>query len=360
MQTLNGSVITRQNELLELVGALEMSSMVGIDTEFVRERTYFPKLCLLQVASEDILACVDCIAELDLQPLFDALLERACVLHSARQDLEVIFNRVERVPSVLFDTQIAAGLIGFAPQVGLQELLHEVLAVELDKTQTRTDWSRRPLSPAALDYAFDDVRHLLPLADELSKRLRQLNRYEWLEEDCERSLSTPLIADDMTIWLRLKGIGRLKPRAQAATLALVGWREQRASTADRPRRWILSDELLMRIAASLPASVAELGAIDELPRRLVERSGREILAAVEQADAVELGERVAAALRIQAPNRSELKNLQVRARAVADALGINPEIVATKRDLTAAVCGYPPPALISGWRQRVLDLTRRS
>ena len=359
MQALNGPLIAAQDELAATVDALGSSSTIGIDTEFVRERTYFPRLCLLQVATASSAACIDCLAEIDLDSLFEIMLTRRVVLHSARQDFEVIFNRVARLPAVLFDTQIAAGLLGFAPQVGLQELLREVLAVELDKSQTRTDWARRPLPAAALEYALDDVRYLLPLATELSERLHALERYAWFEEDCRRALATPPVADDVAIWQRTKGIGRLDSRAQVAALALVGWREQRARAADRPRRWILSDELLVRIAAEHPANAAELAAIEGLPRRLAERSGREMLAALAEADSADLREQVAGTLRDRAPDKKALKVLQARTRDAADALGINAEILATKRDLTATVLGHPRAALATGWRAEVLDLAAR-
>ncbi len=147
-------------KLTEFLAVIASEPRLALDTEFVRERTYYPKLCLIQIATPEVTACVDCIAELDLASLFDRLFDpgSAWVLHSARQDLEVLRLQDSRLPEELVDTQIAAGLIGHAPQIGLQALLANELEVNLSKEHTRTDWSRRPLPEAAVQYALDDVR----------------------------------------------------------------------------------------------------------------------------------------------------------------------------------------------------------
>lgn len=354
MQAIDGSMISRQDELAQLLVLLALSPRIGIDTEFVRERTYFPQLCLLQVATEELVACIDCLAPLDLEPLFDTLLQSQCVLHSARQDLEIVWNSAQRLPVTLFDTQIAAGLIGFAPQIGLQELTSELLGVDLEKSQTRTNWAHRPLSTAAFEYALDDVRHLLPLAQRLYERLTELGRYDWFVEDCERVLASPPIPDDLTIWQRLKGLGRQSLQVQTAGLALVRWREQRARKLDRPRRWVLSDEQLTGLAKALPTSLDEIESMDGLPRKLVAHSGRDILAAVAAAGSSELESLIAATTDTLAPDKNDLRALQAEVKSLARELGINAEILATKRDLTALACGRTPSAFISGWRATVL------
>ena len=158
----------------ELAAAVAEAPIVAVDTEFVRESTYFPTLCLVQLATDKVTACVDCLADLDLEPLLEVLLapERSWVLHSARQDLEVLWHRFGRQPSRLLDTQVAAALVGFAPQLGLRDLVAEMLGIQLDKSHTRTDWRRRPLANAALNYAIDDVRYLLPAWERLRAEAR--------------------------------------------------------------------------------------------------------------------------------------------------------------------------------------------
>lgn len=351
------AMVGDQKSLDELARALTAAPQVAIDTEFVRERTYFPKLCLLQVASHDVLAYVDCLAGVDLEPLFASLFRPDCewVLHSARQDLEIFWNARGSMPSRLFDTQLAAALLGFPPQVGLQDLLATKLDVTLDKTLTRTDWSRRPLSSAALAYALDDVRHLLELAHMQRDELAALKREAWYAEDAARLVADPPVSDPITIWQRLKGSGGLSPPAQAAALALVRWRESEAQHLDRPRRWILGDEALAGIARALPDSQAALGQIGDLPRKLVERSGRDILAAVAESDSESTLYEVRAAT-LARPDKTELKALQERVRVRADELGIHAEVLATRRDLTAYAVGERPRVLTEGWRAEQLSL----
>ncbi|HEX5421755.1 MAG TPA: ribonuclease D, partial [Gammaproteobacteria bacterium] len=235
------SLIAEQETLEELIEAAAAAELVAVDTEFVRESTYYPKLCLLQAATTDFAACVDCLAPIELEPLFARLAAPGCVwvLHSARQDLEVIEHYARMRPARLIDTQIASALIGRAPQIGLQELLAETLGIELGKDFTRTDWSRRPLPEGALRYALDDVAHLLPLWKRLEHKLAELGRLEWLQEDCARLLEETANGDPLVIWARLKGVQMLDADTQAAAMSLITWRESTAQRLDRPRRWIM-------------------------------------------------------------------------------------------------------------------------
>jgi ribonuclease D len=348
-------LIADQETLAVLAQDLAAADAVAIDTEFVRERTYFPKLCLLQVATEDRVACIDCLADMDLAPIFASLFRDDCewVLHSARQDLEIFWNLSERMPAKLFDTQLAAGLLGFAPQIGLQDLVAQELSVQLDKTLTRTDWTRRPLPPAALDYALDDVRYLLALARQLREELIAQDRYEWYQEDIARQLADPPVSDAVSIWQRLKGTGKMSQTEQAAALSLVRWRENEAQRMDRPRRWILSDEVLARIARTQPSDRDALAGIAEMPSRLATRSGAEILDAVTESATRQLMDTVTAATLPQ-PDKSELQALQAEVRQRASELDIHTEVLATRRDLVALVTGAAPTSLQAGWRARAL------
>jgi ribonuclease D len=348
-------LVADQETLLALAANLAAAPAVAIDTEFVRERTYFPKLCLLQVATEDVVACIDCLADIDLAPVFDSLFRSDCewVLHSARQDLEIFWNLTERMPAKLFDTQIAAGLLGFAPQLGLQDLVQQKLGVMLDKTMTRTDWTRRPLLPAALDYALDDVRYLLELARLLRGELVALNRYDWFEEDIARQLADPPISDPVAIFQRMKSTARMSQSELAATLSLVRWREAEARRTDRPRRWILGDDVLTRIARAQPDKLEALTDIAEMPPRLAARSGEAILHAVAERASPALLKTVAAATLPQ-PDKAQLQALQAEVRQRAEELDIHSEVLATRRDLAAVVTGAGPGNLQNGWRAKAL------
>ena len=342
--------------LASLCAALDGVPLVAIDTEFVREKTYYPQLCLIQVATREHAACIDCLAPLDLAPLFERLFRPDCtwVLHSARQDLEVIWQRASRLPPRLIDTQIGAALVGWPPQLGLEALLERTVQVTLGESFARTDWSRRPLPPAALNYALEDVRHLLPAWDVLERRLVELGRLAWLHEDCARALAEPPVADAASIWARLKGVHTLSSAAQCAALELVRWRERAAQRADRPRRWLLEDDKLLALAAALPATPDALG--ESMPPKFVARNGEEIVAAVARRDEPEVQAIVRASVAQQAPDKTTVKALQEDARKRAAGLGLEPEILATKRDLVALAAGRPPAHLRDGWRVGALGL----
>jgi ribonuclease D len=344
--------------LIELSNAIATSGLVAIDTEFVRESTYYPDLCLIQIATPDIIACVDCLGTVDLAPLFAALLRPNCcwVVHSGRQDLEVIWNLTRALPARVIDTQIAAALVGFSPQLGLQDLIGELLAVALDKGYTRTDWSKRPLPEGALRYALDDVRYLLAAWAELQRRLVAHGRLSWFEEDCARLVNEPPVTDITTIFRRMKGAGGLTVDQQCAALRLVGWRERRGQESNRPRRWILADEALLRITRALPRDPAALRSIPDLPRNLVARWGAEILDAVNQANSDELRTMAAAVTGDGRPDKNRVAALQVIVKRRAEELGIHAEVLATRRDINElASRGVPAGETTSGWRAAELQ-----
>lgn len=337
--------------LAEVSAAVGRSDLVALDTEFVRERTYYPELCLVQVATDDLVACIDMLAPIDFESFYTALHRDDCtwVLHSARQDLEVIGNSSGRAPVRLIDTQIAGALIGLPTQLGLQPMLATLLGVELAKTETRTDWSRRPLAERAIRYAIDDVRYLLPAWHVLRQRLERLDRLDWLEEDCRRVLAAPPPSDAPSIFERMRGTGGLDGPDQAAALALIAWREEKARALNRPRRWILGDEQVVRIARALSRDIGSLERVPDLPRKLVARWGAEIAAAIGAAAAADGGAEPKAppASRI---DKSVLKTLQADVRRRAAKLGIEPEVLATRRELVQLAAGEPPAALAHGWR----------
>jgi len=342
--------VATADKLTELLDALTNVSIAAVDTEFVREKTYYPQLCLIQVATREQTACIDCLAPLDLEPLY-ALMFRpgfTWVLHSARQDLEVIWQRSGRLPPRLIDTQIAAALGGSAPQIGLETLLARTVGVELGESYARTDWSRRPLPEAAVKYALDDVHYLLTAWDRLEAELETLGRRDWLLEDCERALAEPPEADPLQVWVRLKGVHGLPFPAQCAALTLVRWREAAAQRADRPRRWLLADEELLSIAAALPATTEALEPL--MPPKFVARFGAAVLTAIASRSDAALEADVRANASQGPPDKNAIKNLQEQVRQRGAALGIEPEILATRRELIALAAGHPPRHLTHGWR----------
>lgn len=337
--------------LADLVDAIADAPLVALDTEFVREQTYYPRLCLIQVATPDRLACVDCVAGLDLKPLFSALLApgRAWLLHSARQDLEAMQRLMFRLPSRLIDTQIAAALLGRTPQIGLQDLVAEELNVRLDKGFTRTNWARRPLPAGALQYALDDVRHLFALWGVLRNGLKDLNRLEWLEEDCRTALETPVLTPPTALWSRLRGVRALDTGTRCAALALVEWRERCAQRLNRPRRWLCSDELLVRIARTMPRRPEDLSGIPELPKRFARRFGDEIVSAIAGSE-TERNLRLVDVRRAPIQER-QFKGLREGAQQRARKLKIDPQVLATRQELLDLLRGTPSGRIAGGWRR---------
>jgi len=252
--------ITTPEQLAEIADRLASQTVIGLDTEFLRERTYHAQLCLLQLAWTGAAVCVDPLAVTDLAPLRATLSAPPAVkiLHASRQDLEVLLPALGLVRP-LFDTQIAAALTGESAQIGYAELVRRLLGVELAKAHTRADWSRRPLSADQIEYALDDVRHLLALKEALQERIERLGRLAWLAEEFA-ALEDPatLTVDPEQAWRRLKGCSGLDPGRQRLLRSLAAWRERRALERDRPRGWILDDELLRAIVRE---GAEELGGV---------------------------------------------------------------------------------------------------
>ena len=352
-----GLFIDSDSKLAALLASIAAEPVLALDTEFVREKTYYPKLGLIQIATPGLAACIDCIAEFDLAPFFNQLFEPGCawVLHSARQDLEVMYQQDERQPHELVDTQLAAALLGYAPQIGLQDLLAEELGVKLEKGHTRTDWSRRPLPDAAVQYALDDVRYLLPLWQRLAEKLDGLQRGDWLKADCIDALSIPPVTPPLTLWTRLRGLRSMGPAHQCAALALVSWRERYAQSLDRPRRWIMSDELLLRVARTSPEDLESLKSIPEMPKRLADRSGDDIISELQNSDGANQRALIETHLTLERPDKGELQAFQERVRTRADELGIRSEVLATRKEISDILVGKPSGRIDEGWRQPELQ-----
>lgn len=328
---------------------------IALDTEFLREKSYFAQLCLIQIATHDVVACIDPLAIEDLSPLLDILYDHRClkVLHAARQDLELFYDLRGTVPSPVFDTQIAATLAGLGEQIGYATLVEKLLGVSLAKTHARTDWSRRPLSDEQIRYAADDVIYLVSAYDKLRNQLDRLGRLGWLTEDFSSLVDPANYANPPeTMWRRIKGVGKLKGVQLSVLQALAAWREAQAKQRNRPRRWILRDELLLDLARQRPSDRAALSRIRGLEQGTIEREGAYLLSIVEQASQ---------APRDQWPQLAKLKPLDEAEAAVVDSLvallrlcaasaGVSAGSLAARSDLEALVRGGDDIPLLHGWR----------
>lgn len=346
------TLIENTEALAQLCAQVQCSPWIALDTEFTRESTYYAKLGLVQIGTVDVLACVDPLA-VDLTPLLDIIYDpaRLKVLHAARQDLEVLYDIRRALPQPLFDTQIAAALLGYPDQVGYGALVESVTGVKLPKLHTRTDWEKRPLSPEQLRYAEDDVRYLRDVYHSLAADLERRQRGHWLAQECAALTDPALYRNDPErAYTRIKGGNALTPQAQPRLRALASWRERTAQQRDRPRGWILPDATLIDIARTAPQDAAALAAQALTPRQ-IESYGADILAALRAAGGEE---QIWTEAQPPTPAEQELaRAMTARVQAVAQAQAINPTTIATKRSIFALIREDGGP-LTQGWRWEVV------
>jgi ribonuclease D len=337
-----------------LVDELRSLGRLAIDTEFMRERTYYAQLCLTQIASGNDIWCVDPLAGHPQDAFWGELLAHDWVLHSARQDIEVIYQTAHAMPTSIFDTQVAAALLGMPPQLGYAGLVKELFDVDIHKVHTRADWSRRPLRKEFLEYAAEDVEYLLPACEILTDRLEKKGRLGWALEDSAWLLDPELYATDAAQAIdRLKGARNFRGRRRAAAARLAAWREAEAVQRNRPRQWIMRDSVLLDIAWNLPRGAHDLAAIEGLPAKLVRRVGHEILDAVAKSARDDAD--------YQPPSRPDesqkalLREMQKKVADCAGKLDVAAETVASKRELSAVIIGGSRESrLFAGWRAEVI------
>ena len=346
-------------ELARFCKRLAAAGWFAIDTEFLREKTYYPKLCLLQVATPGSVACIDPLALDDLDPLLDLIFDTRItkVMHSARQDMEIFYHLRGTAPARVFDTQIAALLLGYPDQIGYGNLVSEVLGVNLEKLHTRADWSVRPLTQDQIGYAADDVIYLVDVYRNLRERLAERGRLEWLDEDFARLSSDDLYSNSPEdAWLRVKGGNRLKGVALSVLQALAEWREARAQQRDRPRGWILRDDALIEIARHRPAALEELGRIRGLQEAFIRHNGEQVLGLVAAAGRQPPSPFPDTGTRQKlTPEQDALVDVMsavVRISGIEHAL--NPAVLATRKQLERLVCGDTEVDLMHGWRRKLV------
>ncbi len=277
--------ITTTNELFALCDRLKSAEFVTVDTEFLRDNTYYSKLCLIQIADDNEAVAIDPLADgIDLTPFFDLMANKDVikVLHACRQDLEIFVNMNGEVPEPIFDTQVAAMVCGFGDSVGYETLVNKLAGGQLDKSASYTDWSKRPLTDAQLSYALGDVTHLRTIYRKLKRELENTGRESWVEEELaplkDKSLYTIQPVD---AWQRLK-VRTNKPRFLGILKALAEWREVEAQQRDIPRNRVAKDETLFEIAAHPPKDAKQLDRIRGVPNGFSRsRAGKTLMEALE-------------------------------------------------------------------------------
>lgn len=351
--------VERDDQLQALCARLAQAEWLTLDTEFLREKTYYPQLCLIQVASSTEVACIDPQRVSTLAPLLQLFKDPKIlkIFHAARQDLELFWQGYGVLPVPLFDTQVAAPLLGYPEQTGYATLVKDRLGIEIDKSETRTDWSRRPLTTSQLDYAAGDVRHLAELFPRLRDELIERGRWNWLADDFA------VLADPATYenppehaWRRLRGLQKFRGPALSCAQALAAWREERAQQEDRPRKWVLSDDALFTLARIKLDAVADLARVRGLPPPLADRHGEqlvELLTAARQRAPTPLPE----GERPEPLNEDQEAGVDVLMgvlRKLAAGQALNPSSIASRKDLQELVCGERAHSpLLRGWRRGI-------
>ena len=352
-------LITKTDELAEFCKPLADAQFVTVDTEFMRERTYWPKLCLAQVAGPHDAAAIDALAEgIDLSPLDELMANRKVlkVFHAARQDLEIFYLRMNRVPAPLFDTQVAAMVCGHGEAASYESLATKLAKARIDKSSRFTDWSRRPLSERQITYALSDVTHLRVVYEKLQRQLEKSGRLPWIAEEMA-VLNDPgtYRADPELAWRRLKPRGA-SPRLMAVLKEVAAWRERTAQRIDIPRQRLLRDEQLLEIASHAPKSIEELAMTRGLGRGFAEGwQGREIMEAIERARKLtdaELPQRDKAPEQLRAPG-AVVDLLRTLLRLKAEQAGVAARLVANADELDRMAAGKRDLHVLTGWRREV-------
>ena len=347
--------VDRHDELPGLARTLEAQADIGVDTEFLRERTFFPKLCLLQLAAGGRIWCVDTLRGGSLDALVPALTaaQTRKIVHAARQDLEAVYLTTRRVISPVFDTQIAAGCIGLKPQVGYAELVKTLLDVTIPKGQTRTDWSKRPLTREQLEYAADDVMYLGEIAARRAERLAALGREHWAAEDCAALGDLRLYDPEPSqAWERLRGIAQIEPEPRARAKRVAIWREKLARERDLPRSWIIPDAAIFAVAEANPATRAALATLPAMPPNFNEGFAASLLQAVkEDADSPVTDLEPGQDSRPTPEQRAVIERLAKIVDARAAQLEVSAELLAPRGELKALAMGRRDTHSQSGWRR---------
>ena len=368
--------ITDAGGVRQLAQDLADEPVIALDTEFLTERSYYPRLCLIQIGTPRLLATVDPLACDDLSPLAELLAGPiVLLLHAGAQDLAILRRRFGHLPENVFDTQIAAAFLGFGHSISYARLVESCCAVKLKRSRAYTDWARRPLDDDQLQYALDDVRYLEPIYERLLKEMHKRGRLAWVEEEFRLARDLALHdPDPRQQWRRLSGIRATRRRELSVLRELAAWREEEARRRDRPRQHIVPDRVLLEIGRSTPRRVAELEGMRGLHPREHKRSAAAIIAAVEAGLAAPEDS-------MPAPRRRSRLDADPDvgvAAALADTymktrareLDLAPQLLANRKDLESIIRlmaengGAPPEAgtdtrgepairLLDGWRREV-------
>ena len=357
--------LTTDESLVCFCDQLKLSSVLAIDTEFVRERTYYHKLGLIQVSNGTVCAAIDPIHITNLKPFLDLVRNQNTVkvFHAARQDLEILYRLCGETIQPIFDTQIAASVVGWGAQISFAKIVTKVLGKKIDKSETYTDWCRRPLSNSQIEYALDDVRLLFPVYEELKKVLQELKREEWLQGEFKAfdnivNLETPNLEK---LYMRIKNVRTLSPQKFAVICELVSWREKEAQFRDCLAKSIVRDESLLELARKSPDNVQGLELIRGLHKNEIGRSKQMILAAIQRGLNLPLNKiPKLPELDVYKPHPGVEEMLSAFVQIRAEQLKIEPSVLAGRKTINDFVRYFDKKLdikkhpLLCGWRKNAI------
>jgi ribonuclease D len=353
-------IVTNTADLKALIVELESATYLALDTEFLRDQTYWPKLCLIQVASTQVAAIIDPLADgIDLKPFYELLKNPKIVkvFHAARQDIEIFQQQGGVIPHPLFDTQVAAMVAGYGDAASYETLARRIVSVEIDKSSRFTDWSRRPLSNKQLEYAIGDVTHLRKIYEVLDTELKKTNREAWVADEISALQNPELYAmNPANAWKRLKARTSSK-RFIALLAAIAEWREREAQTRDIPRGRVLKDEAILEIAAHPPESADALERIRAIPKGFANsRMGKTLMAAIEHGRHAPPPEGIEPERprRKREPSQAAIDLLKTLLRLRAEDANVAPRLIANADDIESlAAFEDDGIAALQGWRAEV-------
>ncbi len=342
------------------------SEFICVDTEFHRETTYYPELALIQIGNEQQCVCIDPLALDSIEPVL-ALFRNENILkvfHAPGQDLEIFHNAYQMLPKPIFDTQIAASLLGYGEQIGYAALMKICLNADIDKSQTRTDWMKRPLSSKQIEYAAGDVIYLAQAFPQMRQQLQELRRLEWLKEDfAALSNAANFDVDIDNMWRKVKGVQRMHGVQLAILQALASWREQQAMQRNIPRRRMLPDDALLDIAKQQPANAQAIKSLRSLQKTRLQTSDSEALfAALQQGLALPKSQwpQLPKKYKLNAQQEAQVDALSAVLKLLSSKHNIHHSSIASRKQLEALIRGERDGEVLSGWRkihagQQLLD-----
>ena len=339
------NLIQTQRQLEKYIETIIHDSYLAIDTEFKRIDTYYPELCLVQIATSHSIECIDVLSIDNLEPLFEKIYNKKTlwIVHSARQDIEALFKLSKQIPNALFDTQIAASLLNYPVQISYKALTEELQGVHLKKDHTRFDWTIRPLPKSVLDYALDDVRYLIPNYKKLVNELKLNNKTKWQEEDSAYLLDPSLY--DLSIeqvWNKTKGVSRLSKKHQEEAMKLVAWREKNAKEKNIPRKWIMADKKLIDYACGKnKLSEKSQKSFDEFIINSKNNFTIKDLAKINKP--------------LNASEKNAKKELQRNIKMIAKKYKLPTEIIITSKSQTKFIRGDTNISFCRGWRAKIFN-----